>query len=164
MCWPAAPLYSAASSTGTSKASAMASSACICTCATRSEWNLSMASDALEDVEGLETLSAAMMRLAGSRAELADTLRIVAAAAWASDFRRRARGGNGDAECLQLALPLLAQPLAAPRRREHRLDDHIAQRVLRQRLMNGALDDLGRRTPGIGRRDSDAQPPLGRAN
>src|SRR5579883_2560237 len=99
-----------------------------------------MASDALEDVERLEAVAAPIMGLARRRAEFADALHRVTATTRTSHIGRRASSRCGNAERLQLPPPLLGQPLARPRRRQHRLDDHLAHPCTRQRIANGALN------------------------
>src|SRR6185437_11150162 len=108
-----------------------------------------MASDAFENVEGLETPGAAVVGFARSRAELTDALDNLTATAWAR-HRGGRTAGRGDAERFQPAPPLLTQPLARPGRREHRLDDHVSQVVAGERLADGALNDLGRGTARVG--------------
>src|SRR5688572_12281292 len=87
-------------------------------------------SDALEVVERLATVETAIVRLAGGRAELADTLGVPAAAARTVDDERSKQaarlrdrfGRRRDAEFTQLAATLFGEPVAAPRRREHFVD------------------------------------------
>src|SRR6185437_4463682 len=124
---------------------------------TRSEWNFSMGSDALENVERLETFAAAIVCLAGRRAELADAFHVAAATAWANHVGSRSCGGRGNAERFELASSLRAQPLARPGRREDRLQGHIPQVRLRERLADRAANDFGRGTAGVCWGDSHAQ-------
>ena len=82
-------------------------------------------SDALEVVEGLETVCAAIVRLAGRRAEFAHALRsssirsgqATMAGQQSRDSRRLRR--RRDAVVAQLFAARRADPVAGPRRREH---------------------------------------------
>src|ERR1700680_2114742 len=126
-------------------------------------------SDALEVIEGLAAGAAAVVRLAGCRAEFAYALAGAAAAARASHHRRmpqaaRARDlflGRRDAKCPQLAAPLNAQPRARPGWREHLLHNRLRVTARNQRRTHRLTNHLGRGTTGIGRRDPNVKAPVG---
>src|SRR5690242_4525376 len=131
-CWPAAPRYSSRSSGGTSSAIDIASSASGASCITFSGWNLSI-SEALEVIEWLAAGAAAVVRLAGRRAELAQPLRVAARTARAA-HRGRAQQlpwmgdallGRRNAEGSQLFASGGRQPVARPGRRKHLLQHRI---------------------------------------
>ena len=134
-----------------------------------SGWNLSMRLDALEVVEWLAAVFAAVERLAGRRAKfaLARGPRRSAARAGgrgiapeqtssAPDRMRRRR----DAEFAELAATLLAQPVTRPGWREH-VDGDCVESGGAQRPQDVRFDDGVRRTARIRRRDADFEAPVG---
>src|SRR5580693_1002301 len=111
----------ACSDGGTASAIDTASSASGATSVTLSAWNFST-SQALEVVEGLAAIAAAVMGLAGRGPEFAQQLAGAAAAARTGHQRcapqlpgvRHGLLGRGDTERAQLVSSRLAQPVAAP--------------------------------------------------
>src|SRR5437588_3847067 len=136
--WPARKAYWPASSPGTSKVTATASSQSRSTAATLRRWNppragvlvLTVTSDLLDVFEGLAAGTAAPQGLAGGRAEPRGLLRVRRAAQRAAHraYGRaeregdRARRGHrrpvrrGDAGLGELAPALGADPVGGPRR------------------------------------------------
>ena len=120
--------------------------------------------DTLEVVERFAAGLAAIMRLAGRRAELAPAFRRhgVAARAGGRRISRRRRGlrplGRA-ARCqgLELAAAVGAQPVAGPGRRQH-VDRRRTDAGAPQRAQDIRLDHGGRRAARIGRCNADLQP------
>src|SRR5687768_3271162 len=96
--------------------------------------------DALEVFERLETARALVRRLARRRTELADTLRLRGRAPRALNRRigpQAARTvdrvrGRRDAVLAQFLACAVGEPVAAPRRSQHRVDPHLRETRLLQ--------------------------------
>src|SRR5574344_1732171 len=122
-------------------------------------------SDALEIVEWLQAGAAAVQRLAGGGAELADHFGVLAAALRAADRVRLAEQAalaaatrrRGDAVDAQALAALGADPVGGPGRRQAPFDARGTEAGLLQRPGDLAFDQLGGRAAGVGRGDDHPQ-------
>src|SRR4030095_7124160 len=127
-------------------------------------WRCSIGLDALEVVEGLEAVEAAIQRLARGRAELGDALGMLRAAAWAGEGKlaaeqlalvaARALGGR-DAVGRELRACRVVEPVRRPRRSELRRHARVPEALRRERAGDVARDRVHRRAARVGRRDDD---------
>ena len=163
-CWPCVKRYSSASASGSSNFRLTHSGVSRRTSATRSGWNRGVIGSRLEVFEGLAAGAAAVQRLARGRAELRQALGVGAAAARAGHARherqglraaRRPLARRRDAVGAQPLARVLGDPVGAPRGRQLLAHADVARPGGRQRFADRALDHLGRRAAGVGRRHDD---------
>src|ERR1700722_7964001 len=136
-CWPGAPRFSSFRPSGTSSAISTASAASGAMFRTLRGWNLSIALEALEVVEGLSAAHAAVVCLAGRGAELAQAFGGTTPAARTGHRTRatqcphaRHRFLRGrDAKGAEPGAPLRAQPRARPGGVELLLEHRVSKAV-----------------------------------
>src|SRR6056297_2529833 len=113
-------------------------------------------SDTFEIIEWLEAALAAPLSLARRRSELAQPFDLLALASRAV-LRTACRLGRCDPVSLQLLAPLLRQPVGCPWRADLALELQVLDPALAQCLLYFEIDDAGRGTARVGRRDNNLQ-------
>ena len=117
-------------------------------------------SDAFEILEGFEAVRATVRSLAGRGTEFADQFGVLRCTSRTGNVALALQQGAFAAAFLRRRYAVVAQflatdvgdPVGRPRRRQHALDGDVVDTAVFERRDHAGLDDLGRRTTRVGRR------------